>query len=145
MIFAYWLKSYMVCERSAGDAPWSAADLSMRNESHYVPSRVNRDKLFFMFPSYKAEKKEEDWMRSALTFPYATKLWKVEKKSLKCTHQENETARCTRRVSWRFLRLQSFRTAGNRFACNARPSKILIKQLRLTRNDNSKRISLSAI
>lgn len=56
MIFAYWLKSYMVCERSAGDAPWSAAekDRSMRNESLYVPSRVNRDKLFFMFPSYKA-------------------------------------------------------------------------------------------
>lgn len=38
----------MVCER------WrdSTANESMRNESLYVPSRVNRDKLFFMFSSY---------------------------------------------------------------------------------------------
>lgn len=124
MIFAYWLKSYMVCERSAGDAPWSAAERSMRNESLYVPSRVNRDKLFSMLPSYEVAE-EEDGMRSALTFSNATKLRIVQKKSLKCTHQENETARCARRVSWRFLRLQSNSAAGN-----TRPSKILIKQLK---------------
>lgn len=62
MIFAYWINRTR-CARGDGSrmgiesaTPYS--ERSMRNDSLYVPSRVNRDKLFFMFLRHIEEKKE---------------------------------------------------------------------------------------
>lgn len=75
MIFAYWINRTW-CARASET---HCSERSMRNESLYVPSRVNRDKLFFMFLSHI----KRDLSRF---FASHNKVMK-SKKVLKCTHQ----------------------------------------------------------